>query len=67
MIVLGLLLGTVGTDVYAGTARFNLGTLDLADGISIVAFGAGICAMAEILRGLEDEQDRTWSAPRSPG
>jgi TctA family transporter len=58
MIVLGLLLGTVGTDVYAGTARFNLGTLDLADGISIVAFGAGIYAMAEILRGLEDEQDR---------
>lgn len=58
MIVLGLLLGTVGTDVYTGTARYNLGTLDLADGIPIVAFGAGIYAIAEILRNLEDERER---------
>jgi TctA family transporter len=58
MIVLGLLLGTVGTDLNTGTPRFNLGTIDLADGISIVSFGAGIYAIAEILRGLEVERDR---------
>ena len=57
MIVFGLLLGTVGTDVYTGSMRFTLGTLDLADGIPIVAFGAGIYAVAEILRGLEDEHE----------
>ena len=58
MIVFGLLLGTVGTDVYTGSMRFTLGTLDLADGIPIVAFGAGVYAIAEILRGLEDERPR---------
>jgi putative tricarboxylic transport membrane protein len=57
MIVFGLLLGTVGTDVYTGSMRFTLGTLDLADGIPIVAFGAGIYAISEILRGLEDERE----------
>ena len=59
MIVFGLLLGTVGTDVYTGSLRYSLGTLDLADGIPIVAFGAGIYAIAEILRGLENETDAT--------
>lgn len=67
MIVLGLLLGTVGTDINAGTARFNLGTSDLADGIPIVAFGAGIYAMAEILRGLENERERDVVETRITG
>lgn len=58
MIVLGLLLGTVGTDLNTGSARFNFGTLELADGIPIVAFGVGIYAVTEILRGLEEEHDR---------
>ncbi|MBS7705517.1 tripartite tricarboxylate transporter permease [Chelatococcus asaccharovorans] len=57
MILLGLLLGCVGTDSYTGAMRFTLGTLDLADGIPIVAFGAGIYALGEILRGIENESD----------
>ncbi len=57
MIVFGLLLGTVGTDVYTGSLRFTLGTLNLADGIPIVGFGAGIYAISEILRGLENEYE----------
>ncbi|MDR6816419.1 TctA family transporter [Neorhizobium sp. 2083] len=58
MIVLGLLLGCVGTDVYTGSMRLTLGTLDLADGIPIIAFGSGVYAIAEILRGLEDEREQ---------
>jgi putative tricarboxylic transport membrane protein len=58
MIVLGLLLGTIGTDLYTGQARFTFGLFDLAEGLPIVAFGAGIYAIAEILRGLEDERPR---------
>src|SRR5829696_1729319 len=36
MIVLGLLLGLVGTDVNSGTARYSFGIPELADGISFV-------------------------------
>ena len=57
MIVLGLLLGTVGTDIYTGSARFTLGLDGLADGIPIVAFGAGVYGISEILAGLEQESD----------
>jgi len=59
MIVLGLLLGTVGTDLYTGTLRFTLGTMDLADGIPVVAFGVGLYALGEILRGLQRETDES--------
>lgn len=55
MIVLGLLLGTVGTDLYTGSLRFTLGTLELADGIPIVGFGVGLYALTEVMRGLEIE------------
>jgi len=55
MILLGLLLGTIGTDIYSGSARFTLGLDGLADGLPIVAFGAGIYGIAEILLGLEHE------------
>ncbi len=58
MIVLGLLLGTVGTDLYTGQARFTFGLFDLAEGIPILGFGVGIYALAEILKGLEDETQR---------
>lgn len=56
MIALGLLLGTVGTDVYSGSARYTFGMLPLTDGISIVAFAAGIYAVGEMLRNLEGDR-----------
>jgi len=59
MIVLGLLLGLVGTDIYTGTPRFTLGQLELADGISFVSVAAGVFGIAEILRNLEDEHTRS--------
>ncbi|MEO1986290.1 MAG: tripartite tricarboxylate transporter permease [Martelella sp.] len=58
MIVFGLLLGTVGTDLYTGQARFTFGMFDLAEGIPILGFGVGIYALSEILKGLEDETPR---------
>ena len=58
MIVLGLLLGLVGRDVYTGDERFTLGFLELADGINFVAVAVGIFGIAEILRNLENESDR---------
>ena len=58
MIVLGLLLGLVGTDIYTGEQRFTLGRLELADGINFVAVAVGVFGIAEILRNLEKEHDR---------
>ncbi|MDI9336252.1 MAG: tripartite tricarboxylate transporter permease, partial [Gammaproteobacteria bacterium] len=52
MIILGLLLGMVGTDVNSGVARFNLGMNELADGIGIVALAMGIFGYAEIINNL---------------
>jgi TctA family transporter len=64
MIMLGILLGSVGTDIYSGSARFTLGFDALADGIQIVAFGAGIYGIAEILNGLEGERTRTLAVQK---
>jgi TctA family transporter len=58
MIVLGLMLGLVGTDIYTGTPRFTLDQLELADGVSFVAVAAGVFGIAEILRNMENEKSR---------
>jgi putative tricarboxylic transport membrane protein len=58
MIVLGLLLGLVGTDVYTGTPRFTLDLPELFDGLNFVAVAVGVFGVAEILRNLENEHDR---------
>ncbi len=58
MVVLGLLLGMVGTDIYTGTPRFTLGITEYADGLNFVALAVGVFGIAEILRNLETEDDR---------
>lgn len=59
MVVLGLILGLVGTDIYTGTPRFTFGITEYADGLSFVALAVGFFGIAEILRNLEGEQDRS--------
>ncbi|MES2540161.1 MAG: tripartite tricarboxylate transporter permease [Pseudomonadota bacterium] len=59
MVVLGLILGLVGTDIYTGAPRFTFGVTEYADGLSFVALAVGVFGIAEILRNLEGEQDRT--------
>ena len=59
VVVLGLILGLVGTDIYTGTPRFTFGITEYADGLSFVALAVGVFGIAEILRNLEGEQDRT--------
>jgi len=59
MVVLGLLLGLVGTDIISGAPRFNFGISEYADGLSFVALAVGVFGIAEILRNLESEQERT--------
>jgi putative tricarboxylic transport membrane protein len=59
MIVLGLLLGTVGQDIYSGTPRFTFGQRELYGGLNFVSLAVGMFGVAEILRNLESEKART--------
>ncbi|HEY1361557.1 MAG TPA: tripartite tricarboxylate transporter permease [Xanthobacteraceae bacterium] len=56
MVVLGLLLGLVGTDVNSGSRRFTFGLTGLADGIEFVALSMAIYGLAEIACNLETQQ-----------
>ncbi len=58
MIVLGLLLGIVGTDVNSGLARFSFGIPELTDGIGTAVVAMGLFGFAEILVNLEHKSDR---------
>ena len=48
--LVGLMLGTVGTDQSAGVQRFTFGRLDLADGLSFVLVAMATFALAEAFR-----------------
>jgi TctA family transporter len=53
MVVLGLLLGLIGTDVNSGVMRFTFGIPALAEGISFVALAMGMFGIAEVIYNLE--------------
>ncbi len=58
MIILGLLLGLVGTDVNSGAQRFVFGLPQLADGIGFVIVAMGMFGVGEIIANLEGEGTR---------
>ena len=59
MIVLGLLLGVVGTDANSAVQRFTFNIPELADGIGFVTVAMGLFGVGEIIRNLENESDRS--------
>ncbi|MTH79739.1 tripartite tricarboxylate transporter permease [Paracoccus aestuariivivens] len=67
MIVLGLLLGLIGTDVNSGTLRYTFGRFELADGISFVVVAMGMFGIGEILVNLENETTRTMLSRKVEG
>ncbi|WP_042885318.1 tripartite tricarboxylate transporter permease [Cupriavidus necator] len=58
MIVLGLLLGLVGTDVNSGAARFSFDVPELTDGLNFVSVAMGVFGFAEIIANLEQKEHR---------
>jgi len=58
MVVLGLLLGMVGTDVNSGAARYTFDLPQLADGINFVIVAMGMFGIGEIVRNLEHDETR---------
>ena len=58
MIVVGLLLSTVGTDLETGEERLTFGMPNVVDGIDFAVLAMGIFGFAEILRNLENPEVR---------
>jgi TctA family transporter len=58
MIVLGLLLGIIGTDVNSGLQRYSFGIAELSDGIGFVCVAMGLFGFAEIIINLEHTDKR---------
>ncbi|MDQ3027222.1 MAG: tripartite tricarboxylate transporter permease [Pseudomonadota bacterium] len=58
MIVLGLLIGLIGTDVNSGVARYSFGLPELIDGIGIGTIAMGTFGFSEIMRNLEKGDKR---------
>src|SRR5262249_39357838 len=58
MVVTGLLLGLVGSDVNTGVQRFSFGFPEISDGIGFVVVAVGVFAIGEIITNLGDKEER---------
>src|SRR4030081_3437016 len=57
MIILGLLVGLVGTDGNTGGTRFTFGIPELTDGIDVATLAIGIFGIGEIITNLAQPQE----------
>ena len=67
MVVLGLLLGMIGTDVNSGVARFSFDIPELTDGVEFAVVAMGMFGFAEIILNLEQKEDRGILAGKITG
>jgi TctA family transporter len=58
MVLFGLVLGLVGTDVNSGVLRYTFGIPELSDGIGFVVVAMGVFAYSEIVINLEQREAR---------
>ena len=49
MLVLGMILATVGTDVNSGMVRYDFGLIELSDGIGLLPIAMGLFAISEVV------------------
>ncbi len=56
MVVAGLLIGIVGTDVTSGKSRFTFGVPELSDGVGIAVVAMGFFGLTEIVKNLGSKQ-----------
>ena len=67
MIVFGLLLGIVGTDVNSGVARYSFDLPELIDGINFVVVAMGVFGLGEIISNLQHETERSLMVKKVSG
>jgi TctA family transporter len=56
MVALGVMFGSVGTDIYTGTPRFTFGDAALTKSISLVALAMGIYGITEVITSIQQAQ-----------
>ncbi len=59
MVLIGLLLGSVGSDVNTGVQRFSFGYPELSDGIGFIVVAVGVFAIGEIIGNLGTSSERS--------
>ena len=59
MAMVGVLLGTIGTDVNSGVQRFTMDLPFLADGIGLISIALGCFGIAEIVKNLDSGSQLT--------
>jgi putative tricarboxylic transport membrane protein len=57
MIVLGLLMGLIGTDVNSGVARYSFDIPELTDGIGFITIAMGVFGYGEIISNLSKSSE----------
>ena len=68
MVLLGVLLGLVGTDVNSGMVRFSFDVAELSDGIGFIVIAMGVFGYAEIIHNLGNgSQQRQLTTTRVQG
>ena len=58
MVMFGLLLSMIGTDVNSGAARFTFGVPELIDGIDFAVIAMGLFGFSEIIYNLKAQETR---------
>jgi putative tricarboxylic transport membrane protein len=65
MIILGLLIGLIGTDGNTGGTRFTFGIRELTDGIDVATLAIGVFGVGEIITNLaQSDQSRSVVAQK---
>ncbi|MBU2890359.1 tripartite tricarboxylate transporter permease [Celeribacter halophilus] len=59
MVVLGLIIGVIGTDVNSGLQRFTFGRTELMDGVNLVALAMGLFGAAEVISNIRNTERST--------
>lgn len=58
MVVLGIICGTVGIDIYTGTPRLTFGIPEMMDGINLIALAMGLFGVAEVISSIRTASER---------
>ena len=58
MVVIGIMIGVIGTDLYSGYQRYTFGILDLVVGVSLVSLSMGVFGIAEIVMSIQSGTDK---------
>lgn len=61
-VLLGLLIGTIGMDGFTGVPRFSFGTLELLEGVGMIALMTGLFAFTEIFSIISNEINKRFAS-----